>query len=78
MTVEDFLSQVLHVSKDQLRSMAKTPCGMVLRLEGSEPGFMSPMTKVSGGLLRIGRYLFMVNWDGTTGSAQNLSQEKYK
>lgn len=73
MDTQDAVAKLIGAKPDQIKGMAKTAGEFRLELEGVKMGLKQPMPVVDKGLLRVGRHIWSVTWDGNDGKAEQLT-----
>jgi hypothetical protein len=73
MDTQYIVAKLIGVKSEQIKGMAKTAGEFRLELEGVKIGLKQPMPLVDKGLLRVGRHLWSVTWDGKDGKAEQLT-----
>jgi hypothetical protein len=74
-TTQAALSELLKIAPERLFKTSRETGEYKIELEGVLLTLKETMPITDNGLLRVGRHLWLVNWQGETGSATQLTQK---
>jgi hypothetical protein len=73
MQVQDAVAVLIGCKAEDVKGMSKTADETRLEVEGVKMGLKQEMPITDSALLRVGRHLWLVNWTGTDGKAEQLT-----